>query len=131
MLIGCGFPASHCLILIYFPAFISAVSYLIYRLSSEQKNTFCKNPDDSSVAHLETIISPSGQNLLVSGWFGWFGRALFCGFSSVLPYVPALHCMKLPLVRATDIEELCKEKHGAAWREHCRRVPYKLLPYIY
>ncbi|KAM9440081.1 delta(14)-sterol reductase TM7SF2 [Clarias gariepinus] len=119
-------------------------SFLIYRLSTKQKNLYRKNPDDPSVAHLEALVSPSGQNLLVSGWFGWvrhpnylgdcmmtFSWTMFCGFSSVLPYVPGLHCLKMLLERATDIERLCEEKHGAAWREYCRRVPYKILPSIY
>ncbi|XP_046731897.1 delta(14)-sterol reductase LBR [Silurus meridionalis] len=106
--------------------------------------SFRRNPNDSSVAHLETIISPSGQNLLVSGWFGWvrhpnylgdllmtFTWTLFCGFSSVVLYVPVLFCMKLLLERVTEMEEMCKEKHRVAWGEYSRRVPYKLLPYIY
>ncbi|XP_062843796.1 delta(14)-sterol reductase LBR [Trichomycterus rosablanca] len=121
-----------------------AAGFLIYYRSNDQKSGFRNNPRAPAFTHLETIRSPSGQNLLVSGWFGWvrhpnylgdivmmFAWALPCGFSSVLPYLPALQCVKLLRERAEEIEESCEQRHGAAWREYCRRVPYKLLPYIY
>lgn len=120
------------------------VGFLIYYLSNEQKDGFRKNPDDPAYAGLSTIRSPSGKSLLVSGWFGWVRHpnylgdvmmmlawCLPCGFTSVLPYLPALQCFHLLRQRANEIEESCLKKHGDAWREYCRRVPYKLLPYIY
>ncbi|KAA0701634.1 Delta(14)-sterol reductase [Triplophysa tibetana] len=118
--------------------------FLIYYLSNEQKDGFRRNPNDSAFSSLETIRSPSGQSLLVSGWFGWvrhpnylgdivmmFAWCLPCGFCSVLPYLPALQCFNLLRKRANEIEESCLKKHEGAWREYCRRVPYKLIPYVY
>ncbi|KTG02214.1 hypothetical protein cypCar_00042410 [Cyprinus carpio] len=97
-----------------------------------------------SLKGLNTIRSPAGRSLLVSGWFGWvrhpnysgdilmmFAWCLPCGFTSVLPYLPVLQCFNLLRQRANEIEESCLKKHRDAWREYCRRVPYKLLPYVY
>ena len=28
-------------------------------------------------------------------------------------------------------EEKCKAKYGADWDEYCRRVPWRIVPYIY
>ena len=44
--------------------------YLIFRGSNSQKDTFRRDPSDSRVVHLETIPTSTGQNLLVSGWWG-------------------------------------------------------------
>ncbi|ROL54722.1 Delta(14)-sterol reductase [Anabarilius grahami] len=120
------------------------IGFLIYYLSNEQKDGFCRNPNDPAYACLQTIRSPTGRRLLVSGWFGWvrhpnylgdilmmFAWCLPCGFTSVLPYLPALQCFNLLRNRASEIEDSCLKKHGDAWREYCRRVPYKLVPRVY
>ncbi|XP_041919175.1 delta(14)-sterol reductase TM7SF2 [Alosa sapidissima] len=120
------------------------VGLVIYHFSNEQKGRFRKDPSDPAISSLKTISSPTGQNLLVSGWFGWvrhpnylgdilmtWAWTLPCGFSSVLPYIPAVLCTNILRERANEIEEACQEKHGEAWQEYCRCVPYQLLPYIY
>ncbi|KAI1894044.1 hypothetical protein AGOR_G00129940 [Albula goreensis] len=117
---------------------------LVYHLSNMQKNGFRKNPNDPAFAHLETIHSPTGRNLLVSGWFGWvrhpnylgdilmnLGWSLPCGFSSPLAYLPFLHCCNLLRRRANDNESACLERHGTAWQEYCQRVPNQLVPGVY
>ncbi|XP_031429144.2 delta(14)-sterol reductase LBR-like [Clupea harengus] len=43
---------------------------VIYYFSNDQKDRFRKDPSDPAFASLKTIASPTGQNLLVSGWFG-------------------------------------------------------------
>uniref|UniRef100_A0A3B4EAD0 Delta(14)-sterol reductase TM7SF2 n=1 Tax=Pygocentrus nattereri TaxID=42514 RepID=A0A3B4EAD0_PYGNA len=121
-----------------------SVGFLMYYMANEQKSRFRRSPHHPAFAHMETIRSPSGQNLLVSGWFGWVRHpnylgdillmvawSLPCGFSSLLPYLPALQCFSVLSDRSAEIEESCLKKHGEAWREYCRRVPYKLIPYLY
>ncbi|XP_026886923.2 delta(14)-sterol reductase TM7SF2 isoform X1 [Electrophorus electricus] len=120
------------------------IGFLFYYLSNEQKSGFRKNPNNPAYAHLKVIESPSGENLMVSGWFGWvrhpnylgdilmmFAWCLPCGFTSLVPYLPVIQCINLLRQRANEIEASCQEKHGEAWHEYCRRVPYKVLPYIY
>ncbi|XP_018598132.2 delta(14)-sterol reductase isoform X2 [Scleropages formosus] len=121
-----------------------AFGFVTYYMSNEQKSEFRKNPNNPSLAHLETIASPSGKKLLVSGWFGWVRHpnylgdimmtlawCLPCGFTSFLPYLPALQCTNLLRLRAAEIEEACRKRHREAWQEYCRRVPYQLVPYVY
>uniref|UniRef100_W5NAL3 Delta(14)-sterol reductase TM7SF2 n=1 Tax=Lepisosteus oculatus TaxID=7918 RepID=W5NAL3_LEPOC len=118
--------------------------FLVYYLSNDQKDGFRRNPDDHAYAHLETIPTHTGQKLLASGWFGWVRHpnylgdivltlawCLPCGFSSLVPYLPALHCFSLLRRRAAEIEEECHLKYGGAWEEYCRRVPHKLIPHVY
>ncbi|XP_063060781.1 delta(14)-sterol reductase TM7SF2 [Engraulis encrasicolus] len=120
------------------------LGFIMYYISNDQKDRFRKDPSDPTIAGLKTIASPSGQDLLVSSWFGWvrhpnylgdimmtWAWTLPCGFSSVLPYVPALLCTNLLRERALEMEEGCEEKHGEAWREYCRKVPYQLIPHVY
>ncbi|XP_036392491.1 delta(14)-sterol reductase TM7SF2-like [Megalops cyprinoides] len=120
------------------------IGFLVYHLSNAQKFRFRKNPSDPAVAHLETLPSPSGKNLLVSGWFGrvrhpnYLGDILMvlawclpCGVTSLLPYLPFLQCTNLLRQRANELEEACREKHGTAWQEYCRRVPHKFVPHVY
>ncbi|KAI5092567.1 histone H3.3 [Silurus meridionalis] len=110
---------------IWIPFFSSIPVY--YLLQQPNDAHFLSTLPIILLFYLETIISPSGQNLLVSGWFGWvrhpnylgdllmtFTWTLFCGFSSVVLYVPVLFCMKLLLERVTEMEEMCKEKHRVA-----------------
>ncbi|XP_066508734.1 delta(14)-sterol reductase LBR isoform X1 [Hoplias malabaricus] len=92
--------------------------FLIYFLSNEEKSGFRKYPNHPSLSHFQTIPSPSGQNLLVSGWFAWVRHpnylgdilltlawCLPCGFSSLLPYLPALQCFNLLRKRIKEVEQ--------------------------
>ncbi|XP_066559935.1 delta(14)-sterol reductase TM7SF2 isoform X2 [Amia ocellicauda] len=120
------------------------LGFLFYHLSNVQKDGFRKNPEDPAYAHLVTIPTNTGKSLLVSGWFGWIRHpnylgdimmtlawCLPCGFCSLLPYLPVMHCANLLRRRAAEIESECHAKYGPAWEEYCRRVPYRLFPYVY
>uniref|UniRef100_F7ID02 Delta(14)-sterol reductase LBR n=2 Tax=Callithrix jacchus TaxID=9483 RepID=F7ID02_CALJA len=73
--------------------------YVIFRGANSQKNAFRKNPSDPKLAHLKTIHTSTGKNLLVSGWWGFVRHpnylgdlimalawSLPCGFNHILPY---------------------------------------------
>ncbi|MBN3294140.1 LBR protein, partial [Polypterus senegalus] len=118
--------------------------FAIYYLSGEQKDGYRLNPKDPAYSHLETIETGTGKNLLVSGWFGWLRHpnylgdimmhlawSLPCGFSSWIPYFSFISCLNILRQRAEETEKECAEKYGLAWKEYCRRVKYKLFPYVY
>ncbi|HEY8431982.1 MAG TPA: hypothetical protein VIL20_26575, partial [Sandaracinaceae bacterium] len=82
--------------------------------------------------------------LLVSGWWGlarhtnYLGDlmmalawCLACGFSSIVPYFYFIYFAPLLINRERRDHALCKAKYGADWDEYCRRVPYRIIPYVY
>ncbi|XP_054381623.1 delta(14)-sterol reductase TM7SF2 isoform X1 [Pongo abelii] len=123
---------------------INAIGYYIFRGANSQKNTFRKNPSDPRVAGLETISTATGRKLLVSGWWGMVRHpnylgdlimalawSLPCGVSHLLPYFYLLYFTALLVHREARDERQCLQKYGLAWQEYCRRVPYRIMPYIY
>ncbi|ELK32134.1 Lamin-B receptor [Myotis davidii] len=53
--------------------------YVIFRCANAQKNAFRKNPADPKLAHLKTIHTSTGKNLLVSGWWGFVRHPNYLG----------------------------------------------------
>ncbi|XP_040605018.1 delta(14)-sterol reductase TM7SF2 isoform X3 [Mesocricetus auratus] len=123
---------------------IKVIGYYIFRGANSQKNTFRKNPSDPSVAGLETIPTATGRQLLVSGWWGMVRHpnylgdlimalawSLPCGVSHLLPYFYVLYFTALLVHREARDEQQCLRKYGHAWQEYCKRVPYRIIPYVY
>ncbi|KAG8438004.1 hypothetical protein GDO86_008622 [Hymenochirus boettgeri] len=123
---------------------LNAVGYIVFRESNSQKNTFRRNPADPRVARLETIPTATGKRLLVSGWWGivrhpnYLGDLIMalawslpCGLSNILPYFYVIYFTVLLIHREARDEHQCIKKYGVAWKEYCRRVPYRIFPYIY
>jgi len=123
---------------------LNVLGYLIYRGSTSQKDNFRRLPHSPSVAHLDTVPTATGKNLLISGWWGlcqkpnYLGHllmmtawALYAGFGSVIPYINVI-CMLLLLVhRQRRDSTYCQRKHGAAWTRYCQHVRYRIIPYVY
>uniref|UniRef100_A0A8C2WK91 Delta(14)-sterol reductase TM7SF2 n=1 Tax=Cyclopterus lumpus TaxID=8103 RepID=A0A8C2WK91_CYCLU len=93
---------------------------------------------------LETIATATGKRLLVSGWWGivrhpnYLGDLLMalawslpCGFSHLLPYFYVVYFTVLLIHREARDERQCRAKYGLAWDSYCRRVPYRIFPYVY
>ncbi|XP_077361323.1 delta(14)-sterol reductase TM7SF2 isoform X3 [Festucalex cinctus] len=123
---------------------LNGIGYYIFRKSNSQKNQFRRNPTHPSVARLETIATATGKRLLVSGWWGlvrhpnYLGDLLMalawslpCGFSHLLPYFYVIYFTVLLIHREARDEKHCRAKYGLAWDTYCRRVPYRIVPYIY
>jgi len=82
--------------------------------------------------------------LLVSGYWGlarhfhyvpelalaflWSLPALF---DNIFPYIYALFLCVLLVHRTFRDDTKCREKYGKYWDEYCRKVPYKMIPYIF
>uniref|UniRef100_A0A673I5I1 Delta(14)-sterol reductase TM7SF2 n=1 Tax=Sinocyclocheilus rhinocerous TaxID=307959 RepID=A0A673I5I1_9TELE len=123
---------------------LNGIGYYIFRKSNSQKNQFRRDPTHKSVAHLETIATATGKCLLVSGWWGFVRHpnylgdllmalawSLPCGMSHILPYFYVIYFTILLIHREARDEKHCRAKYGLAWDTYCRRVPYRILPYIY
>ncbi|GAB5583314.1 delta(14)-sterol reductase LBR [Prionailurus iriomotensis] len=118
--------------------------YVIFRRANSQKNAFRKNPADPKLAHLKTIHTSTGKDLLVSGWWGFVRHpnylgdllmalawSLPCGFGHALPHFYVAYFAVLLVHREARDERHCRRRYGLAWEQYCRRVPYRILPRVY
>ncbi|KND04700.1 uncharacterized protein SPPG_08843 [Spizellomyces punctatus DAOM BR117] len=116
----------------------------IFRSANSEKNLFRTNPDDPAVQHLEYIQTKRGSRLLVSGWWGlarhinyfgdWLMSLSWClttGCSSPIPYFYCIYFAILLIHREIRDEHKCRNKYGEDWEEYCRRVKWRIVPYIW
>lgn len=112
--------------------------------ASQGQCTVWGRPPLITAATYRTEQGELKQNLLLaSGWWGisrhfhylpeilgaflWSVPALFNDF---LPYFYVLFLTTILLERAFRDDKRCADKYGSAWDDYCRRVPYKILPYV-
>lgn len=90
-------------------------------------------------------ISGGGQQLLCSGFWGLsrhinylgeilmaVGLALALGYpGDVFPWLYPVYYVALLFPRQHQDDRRCAEKYGALWGEYCRRVPYRIIPWVY
>ncbi len=124
-----------------------AVGFWIFRGSNNEKDEF-RSPDkpvvDARGRPYSWITTRTGSRLLTSGWWGmarhinYFGDWLMgvawclpCGFGHALPYFYALYFATLLVHRERRDDKKCADKYGADWVEYCRKVPYRIIPYVY
>lgn len=111
--------------------------------SNKQKNLFSSNPEDASFSNMESLSSPSGEKLLISGWWGWLRHPdylgviimhlsfiLPCGLNLVMPFVFTILTAAI-IERTIANEKASKMKYGPSWDRYCQRVPSCVLPHIY
>jgi len=123
---------------------LKCLGMYIFRASNGQKDTFRRNPEDPSVAHLKTLPTKRGTKLLISGWWGmsrhinYFGDILMgiawclpCGFNHIIPYFYAIYFTALLVNRQQRDDDKCKKKYGDDWDKYCEIVPWKIVPYVY
>lgn len=128
--------------------------YYIFRSANNQKDHFRQSKGETKIWGKKPEIiaceytSADGKKhqsqLLVSGWWG-IGRhmnytgdlmgslayCLACGFHHLLPYFYIIYMTILLVHRCYRDEHRCRNKYGEAWREYCRRVPYRIIPGIF
>jgi delta14-sterol reductase/lamin-B receptor len=124
---------------------MNLAGYVIFRDSNLQKQRFRRDPTRPVWGKPpRTLKTQRGTELLLSGWWGlarhtnYLGDltmalswCLACGFGSVVPYFYFLYFAPLLLDRERRDHKLCKEKYGADWDEYCKRVPYRIVPWLY
>lgn len=82
--------------------------------------------------------------LLASGWWGLSRHfhyipetmlALTCAvpamFDNLLPYTYFIHLLILLTHRSYRDDSKCEQKYGSFWSEYCKRVPYRIIPYLF
>ena len=85
------------------------------------------------------------SQLLISGWWGIARKinytfellAAFCWCApaglkfSAWPFLYFLFLLGLLVHRIFRDEDKCKSKYGRGWTEYCKRVPFRLIPYVF
>lgn len=115
------------------------------RGANMQKYFFKKNPNQSFLGIKPETISDGNKTLLVSGFWGlsrhinYLGEILMAtgiilcvGFPfSLWPWLYPLYYVALLFPRQMDDDKRCEEKYGPLWKEYVKKVPYRIIPYIY
>ena len=121
------------------------LGFVTFRLSNLEKDRFRRNPDAPENAALKahSILTHTGSRLLASGWWGmarhinylgdWLlslAGCLACG-PNAIPYFFVLYFGILLIHRERRDDYKCSNKYGPAWAEYTRRVPWRIIPYVY
>ncbi|KAG2435046.1 hypothetical protein HYH02_012043 [Chlamydomonas schloesseri] len=135
-------PAATCLVL-----GVKLLGYAIFRGANSQKDMFRANPADPRVAHLKTLKTERGTQLIISGWWGtarhinyfgdWIMGVAWCmpaglqGLAAVVPYFYCIYFASLLIHRERRDEHACRLKYGKDWDKYCALVRYRIVPYLY
>mmetsp|Transcript_9033 Transcript_9033/g.29660 ORF Transcript_9033/g.29660 Transcript_9033/m.29660 type:complete len:459 (-) Transcript_9033:123-1499(-) len=113
--------------------------------ASQGKMLIWGKPGGKIVAKYTTSAGEQKESLLLtSGWWGItrhfhylpeISAAFFWSlpglFNHVAGYFYVIFLTFLLADRAVRDDRRCRGKYGKYWEEYCKRVPYKMLPYIF
>jgi delta14-sterol reductase len=120
--------------------------WMLSRGANLQKYLFKTAPERRLFGLLAPVaVSGNGKQLLCSGFWrlsrhiNYLGEILMAvgltlalGWPRLpLPWLYPLYYVVLLLPRQHFDDQRCAAKYGALWAEYCRRVPYRIIPFIY
>jgi Delta14-sterol reductase len=126
-------------------ALLNFGGYYVFRTSNLQKHKFKTEPASNIWGRPASYLQTKrGTKLLTSGWWGlarhanYFGDltmalawCLPCGFSHVTPYFYFIYFAPLLIDRERRDNRACEAKYGDDWAAYCKRVPHRIVPYVY
>ncbi len=123
---------------------LNLFGYVLFRGANRQKHRFRRDPEGLIWGKKPAYISTERGSLLSSGWWGiarhvnYTGDLMMalawclpCLFGSPLPYFYVIFFLVLLLHRERRDHSACLGKYGADWEEYCRRVRWRMIPYVY
>lgn len=124
---------------------LNFAGYFIFRTSNLQKHAFRTNPDALIWGKKPTFLQTKrGTKLLTSGWWGVARHTNYLGdlmmalawclpaaFAHVPPYFYFIYFAPLLIDRERRDHKVCAKKYGPDWDEYCKKVKYRILPYVY
>ncbi len=120
--------------------------WVLSRGANLQKFQFKRDPTARAFGRLDPrAISGDGKHVLSGGFWGLSrhinylgeilmatGLTLALGHPTVLaPWLYPIYYVALLLPRQLDDDRRCAERYGPLWVEYCRRVPWRVIPYVY
>jgi delta14-sterol reductase len=127
-------------------ALVFIVGWTLSRGANLQKYLFKTRPEARLFGVIAPVALTSGdKQLLCSGFWGlsrhinYMGEILMAsaltlalGYpAAIAPWLYPVYYVALLVPRERDDERRCAEKYGALWQEYCRRVPYRIVPWVY
>lgn len=126
-------------------AVLNFTGYYIFRSSNLQKHRFKTVPGTKIWGREpEFIQTQRGTRLLAAGWWGlarhcnYLGDlmmalawCLTCGFGHIVPYFYFIYFAPLLIDRERRDDQHCADKYGEDWKRYSKRVPYRIIPYVY
>lgn len=125
---------------IIFITTLMTIGFYIFHSSNRQKSDF----RNGKLSHLNSIQTKRGTKLLCDSWWGmsqhinymgdWLISLSWClttWFVTPLTYHYSVYFAILLLHRQKRDEEKCSEKYGDDWVTYQKKVPYKIIPYVY
>ena len=131
------------LLMIYVTIFLAG--WILSRGANLQKYHFKKDPKEAFLGIIPETISDGNNSLLVNGFWGlsrhinYSGEVLMAsgiilctGYPSLIwPWLYPLYYVILLGTRQTDDNKRCEFKYGELWETYKKRVPYRIIPFIY
>jgi delta14-sterol reductase len=131
------------LLLIYVLVFFAG--WTLSRGANLQKYYFKRNPAKAFLGIMPETISDGKNVLLVNGFWGisrhinYSGEILMAsgiilctGYPfMILPWLYPLYYVLLLFARQRDDNKRCALKYGELWKTYEKRVPYKIIPFVY
>lgn len=120
-------------------------SWSLARGANMQKYYFKRNPHKAFLGIIPNVISDGNKTLLVNGYWGLsrhinylgeigmaVGIVLALGQPGILwPWLYPLYYVALLVPRQIDDDKRCALKYGSLWDIYEKKVPYRIIPYIY
>jgi delta14-sterol reductase len=119
--------------------------WVMSRGANLQKYFFKKNPGRPFLGIIPETISDGKHTLLVNGFWGlsrhinYLGEILMAtgivlctGYPDLIwPWLYPLYYVGLLFTRQADDNRRCARKYGSLWETYVKRVPYRIIPFIY
>jgi delta14-sterol reductase len=128
-------------------ALLFFTGWVLSRGANLQKYWFKRDPTKKAFWLLtpEALTAPDGKRVLVSGFWGlsrhinYLGEllmamalALSLGVPTAWgPWLYPLYYVVLLVPRQLDDDKRCAAKYGPLWDEYRRRVPRRIIPFVY
>jgi len=131
------------LLFVYVLVFLTG--WILSRGANLQKYFFKKDPQRAFLNIVPETITDGNNALLINGFWGISrhvnysgeilmasGIVLCTGYPTLVgPWLYPLYYILLLIARQRDDDKRCALKYGDLWKTYVKKVPYRIIPYIY